>query len=184
MSKFHNHAQRVDSMARETFAEYTETKVEFEKAEKRHRDLPQRHGMVDYDYAAKSARAEADFAEAKKRLEDVKRNMAMKINEVENIGRELAEAVDHDCSVDPAQLDMAVVELLKSGIMRPAEYAKLLQEAQNAGNTTMVRIVARYAEIAAAETAKQYGQGDTAAKQLRAVAHQGDANCSPTGAVI
>lgn len=176
MSKFHNYAERVDSMAKEIFAEYTEAKAEFDKAEKRHRDLPQRHGMVDYDYAAKSARAEADFAEAKKRLEDVRRSMAMKINEAENIERELAEAVDHDCSVDPAQMDMATVELLKSGIMRPAEYAKLLQDAQNAGNTTMVRIVARYAETAAAEASEKYGQGDRLAAELRAVAHQGNAS--------
>lgn len=176
MSKFNTYAQRVDSMAREVFAEYTEAKSAFDTAEKRHRDLPQRSGFVPADYAAKSARAYADFVEAKKKLDDVKRSMAMKINEVESIGRELAEAVDHDCSVDPAQMDMATVELLKSGIMRPAEYAKLLQDAQNACNTTMVRIVARYAETAAAEAAERYGQGDRQAVELRAVAHQGNAN--------
>lgn len=175
MSKFHNYAERVDSMAKEIFAEYTEAKAEFDKAEKRHRDLPQRHGMVDYDYAAKSARAEADFAEAKKRLEDVRRSMAMKINEAENIERELAEAVEHDCSADPAQLDMATLELLKSGILRSAEYAALMHDAQRAGNITMQRIIGKYAQTAAEEVSEKYGQGDRVAAELRGVAHEGNA---------
>lgn len=176
MSRFNTYAQRVDSMAREIFAEYAEAKTEFDRAEKWHRDLPQRHGMTDYDYAYRSARATADYAEAKKRLEDVRRRMAMKINEVENIGRELAEAVEHDCSVDPTALDMATVELLKTGILRSAEYASLMRDAQIAGNITMQRVIAKYAESAAAEASEKYGQGDRLAAELRAVAHQGSAS--------
>ena len=114
--------------------------------------------------------------EAKKKLDDVKRSMALKINEAENIGRELAAAVEHDCSVDPAQMDMATVELLRSGILRPAEYASLMRDAQTAGNVTMQRVIAKYADTAAEEISKKYGVGDVAAKQLRAVAHEGNAN--------
>lgn len=176
MSKFNTYAQRIDSMAREVFAEYTEAKSAFDTAEKRHRDLPQRSGFVPADYAAKSARAYADFVETKKKLDDVKRSMAMKINEAENIGRELAAAVEHDCNVDPAQLDMAVLELLKSGILRPAEYTKLLQDAQQAGNITMQRLIAKHADAAAEEISEKYGVGDVAAKQLRGIAHAGNAN--------
>lgn len=176
MSKFNTYAQRVDSMAREVFVEYTEVKTALDTAEKRHRDLPQRSGFVPADYAAKSARAYADFVEVKKKLDDVKRSMALKINEAENIARELAAAVEHDCSVDPAQMDMATVEFLRSGILRPAEYASLMRDAQAAGNVTMQRVIAKYADTAAEEISKKYGVGDIAAKQLRAVAHEGNAN--------
>lgn len=176
MSKFNTFAQRVDSMAREAFTAYTEAKSEFEEAEKRHNDLPERRGVVDTQYAVKSARAAADFAEAKQKLETIRRDMNMKINEVENIRRELAEAVERDCSVDPKQLDMATLELLKSGILRSAEFASLMRGAQEEDNVTMQRIIAKYAEDAAAEASEKYGQGDKVAAELRAVAHQGNAN--------
>ena len=180
MSKFQSYAQRVDSMAKELFEQYTEAKDEFDKAEKRHRDLPRRPGPTDYDYASRSARAMADYADAKKKLEDVKRNMAMSINKVESIGRELAEAVDRDCSADPAQLDMATLELLKSGILRSAEYAALMREAQRAGNVTMQRLIGKFAGEAAEEAGEKYGMGDRLAAELRAVAHEGNASSGRT----
>lgn len=176
MSKFKTYAQRVDSMAQEIFEEYTEVQAKFEKAEKRHKDFPQRYGVTDYDYVTQSARAMADYAEAKKRLEDVGRRMAMKVNEIEGIGRELAEAIDRDCSVDPARLDMATLELLKSGILRSAEYTSLMEDAQRTGNVTMQRIIGKYAGETAVEASKEYGQGDKSVTELQNVALQGSAS--------
>lgn len=81
--------------------------------------------------------------------------------------RELAAAIDDAYSADPAQLDTATLELLKSGILTGSEYAKLLEQAKAASNPTMVRMIGRYAGEAAKARGESHGMNDREATALR-----------------
>ena len=60
-------------------------------------------------------------------------------------------------SAKPGQVDTATVELLKSGILEPDEYARLMNDAGTAGNATMQRIIGRFASEAAEQAEKEFG---------------------------
>lgn len=176
MSNFNSYARKLDAIAKTAFEEYKKAEATYKKAEAKAKEYPPRNGYIDADYAAKQARAQADFLEAKAAFENTRRNFgkaqAPAIKELRN---ELAEAVQTTYSIDPAQLDNNTLELLKSGIMTASEYAKLMSDAQAAGNPTMVRMIAKYAEDAAAKVGEKYGQSDEQAKALRNVAYQSKA---------
>lgn len=171
MSKFNDYARKVDKIAQDIFAEYTEAENALKAAETQSRKYPQPRGAVDYEYAAKSARAQADLAEARNKLKKVQERMAAHNSDIATIRKELAVALDAEYSADPAALDSSTLELLKSGILRDSEYVRLMNSAAEAGNTTMMRIIGKYAADAAEEVSKKYGQGDQRAMNLRAVAY-------------
>ena len=67
------------------------------------------------------------------------------------------------------------MELLRSGILKPAEYATLFENANQANNATMCRLIAK-AAADAAESAKD----DDVARQFRHTANRGrDINGKP-----
>lgn len=174
MSKFNDYARKVDKIAQAIFAEYTEAENALKAAEAQSRKYPQHHGAVDYEYAARSARAQADLMEAKNKLKKVQERMTAHNSDIAAIRKELAAALDAEYSADPAALDGSTLELLKSGILRDSEYVRLMNSAAEAGNTTMQRIIGKYAADAAEEVAKKYGEGDQRAMNLRAVAYHSD----------
>lgn len=171
MSKFNDYAKRVDKIARDIFAEYTEAENALKAAEAQSRKYPQRHGVTDYEYAARSTRAQANLAEAKNKLKKVQERMVAHNSDIAAIRKELATALDAEYSADPAALDSSTLELLKSGILRDSEYVRLMNSAAEAGNTTMMRIIGKYAADAEEEVSKKYGKGDQRAMNLRAVAY-------------
>ena len=71
-------------------------------------------------------------------------------------------------AADPKAIDANTMELLKSGILKPAEYARLFDAADNGDNATMCRLIAQAAETAAANA-----KDDDTARQLRYVANKG-----------
>ena len=97
----------------------------------------------DYaEYAAKAARAEADYLEAQKKYETVKRGLHEKSSQMAAIRKDFVAAVNDHFAEDPAKMDMAALALMDSGIMKPNEYAKLMEGAEKAGNYTMIRMIA------------------------------------------
>lgn len=170
MSKFSSYGKRVDEIARTAFVKYVEAESSLKQAEADVKKYPQRGGMVDYEYAARSARAQADLAGAREALHKAQLDMSACVNSAANIRQELAAALEAEYSADPEQIDAGVLELLKTGILRPAEYAKLMNAATEAGNTTMSRLISRYASDAAEKAAEKYGQSDQRATELRAAA--------------
>lgn len=176
MSKFNSYARKVNDIATAAFEEYRKTEAAYKKAEEQARQYPPRHGMVDAQYAAKSARAQADFLEAKEAYSKAKRVLESHKSELAAIRKELAAELEDAYSVDPAKLDTATLELLKSGILTGNEYVKLMREAQAAGNPTMVRMIGKYAEDAAAARGEKYGQNDEQARTMRLVGHESRQN--------
>lgn len=167
MSKFNSYAKKLDEQAKAAFKAYRDAEAAYKKAEQKAREYPQRNGMVNADYAAKSARAQADFLEAKQAYETARRTFRESDTQFNAMRRELAAAIDDAYSADPAQLDSNTLELLKSGILTGSEYAKLLEQAKAASNPTMVRMIGRYAGEAAKARGESHGMNDREATALR-----------------
>ena len=167
MSKFNSYARKVNDIATAAFEAYRKAEAAYKKAEEQARQYPQRHGMVDAQYAAKSARAQADFLEAKEAMKAAKRDFEGHKSEIAALRKELIAELDDHYAADPAALDSATLELLKSGILKGNEYTKLLEQAKAANNPTMVRMIGKYAGEAAKERGNKYGQNDPDARAMR-----------------
>ena len=175
--------KQIEELTRSTFEEITRIENEYRQAEQRRKETPQRTGFVDAGYAAKAARAEADYLAARDSYNSMKRDLPGKSREkLAAIRREYAQEVAQRYAVDPSKLDMGMLELLKSGIMKPGEYSSMMEEAQKAGNTTMTRLIARYASEAAEAVERKYGDGSPQARELRAVGYSG--NIDPGAAAL
>ena len=175
--------EQIEKFARSTFGEIERIENEYKNAEQRRKETPQRMGIVDPAYAAKAARAEAGYLAARDARNSMERDLPGKARtRIAEIRREYAEEVSRQFAVDPAKLDMAALELLKSSIMKPDEYSAMMQEAQKSGNTTMTRMIARYAAEAAEAAERKYGDGSPQARELRAVGYSG--NTDPAAAAL
>ena len=131
----------------------------------------------------KLARADADYQAASKAQHDMRVNLPGKVeNQMRAIRQQYADELAQRFAIDPAKLDAASLELLKSGIMRPAEYRSMLEKARKDGNATMLRIVAKYAADRAAEIAAKDGATSEDARELRVVGYAG--NIDPAGEAL
>ena len=167
MSKFNSYAKKLDEQARAAFKAYRDAEAAYKKSEAKAKEYPQRNRFVDANYAAKSARAQADFLEAKQAYETARRTFRESDTQFNAMRRELAAAIDDAYSADPAQLDSNTLELLKSGILTASEYTKLLEQAKAANNATMVRMIGKYAGDAAKARGESHGMNDREATALR-----------------
>lgn len=166
MSKFNIYAKRADEAAKRAFEAYLRAKQVYDRAEASLRQYPQRNGIVDPTYAAKSARAFADFSEAKAEMANIGNTFENSANEIRKIRSELLADIEATYSIDPQKLDTNVLELIKSGILNGSEYLKLLKEAKGDNNATMVSLIGRFAKAASEEK----GRSDAAV--LRMVGHE------------
>lgn len=173
MSKFNSYARELDKIAKAAFVEYRNADAIYQKARQQAEKYPQRTGWTDPDYAAKSARAQADFIEAKETFRRAQTAFSDRKKEIATIRNQLATAIDDEYSADPEKLDTATLELLKSGTLRCAEYRKLMNKALEADNHTMVRLIGHYADTAATEAVKRNGDTDRTAQELRTIASEG-----------
>lgn len=175
--------EQIEEYARSTFAEIERIEDEFKNAELRRQETPQRMGAVDAAYAAKAARAEADYLAAREAYRGMQRNLPGKAQEkMAAIRRDYAQDVARQFAADPEKLNAAELELLKSGIMRPDEYRAMMEKEAHAGNATMVRLIASYAAKEAETVAAKNGAGDERARELRAVSYM--AKADPAGEAL
>lgn len=148
MSKYNEYARRLNKLAKDNFEKYTKAKEEYDDASELMARYPMRFGNVDHEYENKRMRATVAYNEAKEAFKAVQREYADTLKEVKQIRTELAADIEKDYIVDPEQLDSATVELMKSGILKPADYVKIMHDARESGNHTMIRMIAKYAEDA------------------------------------
>lgn len=167
MSEFNKYARKLDEIAREAFKESKSAADRMERAQ------AARNQHMD-DVAA--ARAKAEYMEAEQAVREARRKMDEGVyrQQINATRKELAAAVDEAFRVNPEQIDSATLELLKSGICTPDEYAALLNKAANNGNVTMCRLIGKYADDAATAAQEAAGgyMGDPTASALRVVAYQ------------
>ena len=168
MSKFNSYARKVNEIANAAFAEYREKEAAVKSAESRYKAYPRRNG-ADPAYMAKSARAEADLAEARNAFDQMRRHLFDdKRREIAAVRAELEKAVGDAFAADPKAVDMNTLALMNSGILTAAEYNRLIDASTAAGNHTMVRLLAQSAK----DRADKVNDSDTA-REYRLVAQKG-----------
>ena len=168
MSKFNGYARKVNEIANAAFAEYREKEAAVKSAESRYKAYPRRNG-ADPAYMAKSARAEADLAEARNAFDQMRRHLFDdKRREIAAVRAELEKAVFDAFAADPKAVDMNTLALMNSGILTAAEYNRLIDASTAAGNHTMVRLLAQSAK----DRADKVNDSNTA-RECRLVAQRG-----------
>lgn len=169
MSKFYRYAEELNEIAKAAFDMYNKAEAACNKAKAEYEGFARGRNMSDPKNIAKYARLQADYYEAQDALRKAKMEFADTGNRFNSMRVELAAALDEAYGVDPAALDNNTLELLKSGIMNGREYTKLLHEAMNKTNPTMVRMIGKYAADEAKARAEKNGQSDPEAKAMRLV---------------
>ena len=168
MSKFNNYAKKLNEIAHTTFTEYREKSDAVKSAESRCNAYPRRNG-ADPAYMAKSARAEADLAEARNAFDQMRRHLFDdKRREIAAVRVELEKAVFDAFAADPKAVDANTLALMNSGIMTADEYSHLIDSAIASGNYTMTRLLAK----SAADMAEKVTDSDVA-RSYRLVSHKG-----------
>ena len=168
MSRFNSYAKRMNEIANAAFAEYREKEAAVKSAESRYNAYPRRNG-ADPAYMAKSARAEADLAEARNAFDQMRRHLFDdKRREIAAVREELEKAVFDAFAADPKSVDSNTLALMNSGILTAAEYNRLIDASTAAGNHTMVRLLAQSAK----DRADKVNDSDTA-REYRLVAQKG-----------
>ena len=169
MSKFNSYARKVNEIANAAFDEYREKEAAVKSAESRYNAFPRRNG-ADPAYLAKSARAEADLAEARNAFDQMRRHLFDdKRKEIGSVREELEKAVFDAFAADPKAVDMNTLALMNSGIMTADEYSRLIDSAIASGNYTMTRLLAKSAADMAEKTT---GDADVS-RSYRLVSHKG-----------
>ena len=168
MSKFNNYAKKLNEIANATFTEYREKSDAVKSAESKYRAYPRRNN-ADPAYMAKSARAEADLAEARNAFDQMRRHLFDdKRKEIAAVRAELEKAVFDAFAADPKSVDANTLALMNSGIMTADEYSRLIDSAIASGNYTMTRLLAK----SAADMAEKVTDSDVA-RSYRLVSHKG-----------
>ena len=168
MSKFNNYAKKLNEIANGTFEEYRRAEAAVKSAESRHNAYPRRNN-ADPAYMAKSARAEADLAEARNAFDQMRRHLFDdKRREIAAVRAELEKAVFDAFAADPKSVDGNTLALMNSGIMTADEYSRLIDSAIASGNFTMTRLLAK----SAADMAEKVTDSDVA-RSYRLVSHKG-----------
>ena len=168
MSKFNNYAKKLNEIANATFTEYREKSDAVKSAESRCNAYPRRNN-ADPAYMAKSARAEADLAEARNAFDQMRRHLFDdKRREIAAVRAELEKAVFDAFAADPKSVDANTLALMNSGIMTADEYSRLIDSAIASGNYTMTRLLAK----SAADMAEKVTDSDVA-RSYRLVSHKG-----------
>lgn len=167
MSKFNTYIRQINDIAAEAFKEYTAAESAYKSAESKRNAYPRKNGL-GAEYTAKSARYEADFAEARAALDEIKRNGFYNHRKrMDEVRKEFIAAVGDAFAADPAQLDMATLELLKSGILSADEYNRLMDKAIRDDNHTMARMIGQHAN-----TAAESANSRETASALRSIAYK------------
>lgn len=185
MSRFNDYAKKLNEIANATFEEYRRAEAAVKSAESRYNAYPRRNG-ADPAYLAKSARAEADLAEARNAFDQMRRHLFDdKRREIAAVRAELEKAVFDAFAADPKSVDSNTLALMNSGILTAAEYNRLIDASAAAGNHTMVRLLAQSAKDRAdkandSDTAREYrlvaqkGKGANGREFLEAFDYMGD----------
>lgn len=166
MSRFNEYARRLDAHAREVFAKREELEAAYNKAERASKEARASGNPIAI------ARADADLMEAKKARDSMRRALRDDSGaEIAKIRKELVAELDGAFAADPADLDTATLELLKSGILTAAEYSRLMDSAAESGNATMCRMIGKYAKTRSDEEAAK--RNPDTAREFARIAHRG-----------
>lgn len=168
--RYTKYAERINTLAKQRYADYKKAVDAFEEAEKKYRFAPS--GWATADYQKKKIQAEADYRIAKQELQEARNIYQKTMDEVVAIRNELFAEVSEDWSMKPNDLDRNTVDLLQSGICTPEEIADLFNKAET---ITTKRYVAKFAseEVKRLPMSMERTKAIKAQTLLNHVAHTG-----------
>ena len=149
MSQFNEYAKKLDSIAKEYFKEIQNAEEAFKSAERNYaaNKRPAGAWKAGSEEVAKVSRAEADYLGEKAKVDKARKELPAQAGaSIEALRSELNKVTTDALSADPTKIDRDVMALFDSGILSPAEYERLLNDADKAGNATMVRLIGKAAE--------------------------------------
>lgn len=172
MSRFNTHARELDRIVKEIFEKFVKADEQLKAAEKRADEL-KKHENESAENAAKSARAHADLIEAKATMQAARAEFEAGHKTIREIRKQLESDIREEYAAEPSEIDLATIELLKSGVMSSSEYRRIFDAARADGNHTMARIIAKYAEGKAERAVRENGELDEEASGFRQIAFDG-----------
>lgn len=175
MSNFRSYAEKAKAIAQKAFAQYHDAQAALSRAEQMRKDYPQK-AFSDDEYQMKRAKAEADFRAASLEMRLAVQELQSAASQTHALCPLFQRDLDTMFAADPKALDGAALELLKSGIMQPAEFSRMFDDAKTAGNYTMMRMVCKYAAEAAEAEGQKHGADTPKARAFRAVAYRDEEN--------
>ena len=155
MTILQKHTKNLRKAVQDYFTEYQSAKADLDKAEAVYkataedaRGFARRNSGASLEIARANALTETrriELEEARKHFQTVRKARFNVLDRAKEIRQELETDVKAAFLADPAQVDNATMTLINSGILKAADYEKLYNDAQVAGNMTMCRLIAQAA---------------------------------------
>lgn len=134
---YKNYVNEFNKLAKEGFAKVKKAEEELEKLKKE-----KEYGKYNDIY--NKQRLNIDIAEKEEELKDIEKSIRSNIRQFEELKDAANKYIDEKYIANPENIDMKVIELLKSGILKANEYSNLLKKSSD--NLTMNRIIGKYAK--------------------------------------
>ena len=160
MGKYHTYAERLDTLAKQRFADYQKAEAELKRAkeEKRLHPMPT-SSLAAPEYFVEAREAEISLKKAEVNFTKAKNDYQNTVKEAKAIRDEMLKEVTRDLAVKPEDLDSNTVELLRSGICSPSELVDIYNKAEN---VTTRRYIAKHVKELIADNPKM----DTQNRQM------------------
>lgn len=144
MSKYNEYAKRLDRAFQDVVQEYNDLILSVETAKRTVSSYADARSGIEL------AKKEAAITMLNATKEEASRNSRKLFEQfyrdVDGLTKELKAAAAKEYAVNPANVDANAMELLKSGIMTSSDYVAMVERFSN--NTTMLRLIGKYAEEA------------------------------------
>lgn len=152
MSILQKHTKNLRKAVKDYYNEYMTAKADLDKAETALKEAAEKARV----FAGRNPRASLEIArmnnavesrriekeQARQAFQTVRKARFSVMDKANEIRKELVSDVQAAFLADPAQVDTNTMRLIDSGILKAADYEKLFNDAQAAGNTTMIRLIA------------------------------------------
>lgn len=170
MGNFRKYGKQLESMTFEAVNKIREAEDKFNKAKARREEMPDRSGLVPYDYSIECQKRKIAYDEAEKNLHDVRESVPMTFHkEIKELREAFAEDVFKYFAMQPKDLSPDTMSLLNSGYLNINDFDKLMKSAIADNNITMIRMIGEKASEVAKNTE------DTMKKSaLSSIAHRAD----------
>ena len=173
MSKYNRHARELDRIAKDIFKKYREAEGQLRTAQIG-ADEANKHATESAENAARAAIKKAVLIEATENLRIAKSDFERGRKEIKAIRAQLAAEISEDYAAKPEQINIATIELRKSGVLSSGEYRRIFDAARADGNHTMARIIAKFAATEAEKAVKKNGELDEEASGFRQIVFDGN----------
>lgn len=154
MGKYTKYAKNAEKAIKETFEAIRKAEAEHIAASEKQEAFKRKHFDSEIDRQYYKAQADADYLRTQKELIELKKRLASETRgKLQSIREELTKQIEADFALKPDKMDSNTITLLESGVLNAKDYNDLMQSAISDGNTTMIKLIASYADKRAHDTA-------------------------------